>query len=230
MKLYHDPFSAPARAVRCFLLDEGVAFDEHVIGLMSGDHLAEGFDAVNPNRQVPVLVDGAFHLTESAAILKYLADKYHSSAYPHDIQARARVNETMDWFNTGFLFNFVYALVYTSILPEFTTMSVVSRSDIEHMGAVKSRKYLNVLDRHMLAGHDYLCGNDITIADYHGAALANMGTAVEFDFSRYPNVTAWLARMAERAGWEPSFAAFNGFVAAMRAEPERMKALLATHP
>jgi hypothetical protein len=36
--------------------------------------------------------------------------------------------------------------------------------------------------------------------------------------------------MADRPGWEPAFAAFNGFVAAMRVEPERMKALLATHP
>lgn len=230
MKLYHDPFSAPARAVRCFMLDEGMTFDEQVIDLMSGDHFGEGYDAVNPNRQVPVLVDGEFHLTESAAILKYLADKFHSSAYPQGLRARARVNETMDWFNTGFLFNFVYCLVYTSILPDFTSMNAISRADIEHMGAVKSRRYLDVLDRHMLAGHDYLCGDEITIADYHGAALANMGTAVDFDFTRYPNVTAWLARMADRPGWEPSFAAFNGFVAAMRMEPERMKALLATHP
>ena len=151
MKLYHDPFSAPARAVRCFMLDEGMTFEEQVIDLMSGDHFGEGYDAVNPNRQVPVLVDGEFHLTESAAILKYLADKFHSSAYPQGLRARARVNETMDWFNTGFLFNFVYCLVYTSILPDFTSMNAISRADIEHMGAVKSRKYLDVLDRHMLA-------------------------------------------------------------------------------
>jgi glutathione S-transferase len=230
MKLYHDPFSAPARAVRCFMLDEGIPCDEHVINLMAGDHLAEGYEAVNPNRQVPVLVDGHFRLGESAAILKYLADKYHSPAYPDDLRQRARVNEAMDWFNTGFLFNFCYCLVYTSILPVFTAMNAVSRADIEHMGALKSRHYLGVLDRHMLAGHHFLCGDDITIADYHGAALANMGTAVDFDFGRYPNVSAWLARMADRPGWEPAFAAFNGFVAAMRAEPERMKALLATHP
>ncbi len=230
MKLYHDPFSAHARAVRCFMLDEGCPFDEEISELMSGDQLTEGFDGVNPNRQVPVLVDGGFHLTESAAILKYLADKLHSPTYPQGLKARARINETMDWFNTGFLFNFAYCLVYTSILPDFTSMNAISRADIEHLGAVKSRKYLEVLDRHMLAGHDYLCGDEITIADYHGAALTNMGTAVNFDFTRYPNVTAWLARMADRPGWEPSFAAFNGFVAAMRAEPERMKVLLATHP
>lgn len=230
MKLYHDPFSAPARAVRCFMLDEGLPFDEEIIELMSGDHLAEGYDEINPNRQVPVLVDGAFRLTESAAILKYLADKFSSSAYPRDIEARARVNEAMDWFNTGFLFNFAYCLVYTSILPEFTTMNAVSRTDIVQLGGRKARKYLEVLDRHILAGHNYLCGNEITIADYHGAALANMGTVVDFDFSPYPNVAAWLTRMTGRPDWEPSFAAFNGFVAALRAEPDRMKVLLATHP
>jgi hypothetical protein len=50
----------------------------------------------------PWLEDDDFHLTESSAILKYLADKIGSPAYPKDLKARAKVNEVMDWINTNF--------------------------------------------------------------------------------------------------------------------------------
>ena len=230
MKLYHDPLSTPSRAVVSFLIDQGIAYDEEVIDLLAGDHLAPAYGSVNPNRQVPALEDDGFRLTEGSAILKYLADKYASPAYPADLRARARVNETLDWFNTNFHTFFCYFTVYTSILPDFSSMNAVSRADIEHLGALKSRKYFETLDRHMLKGHDFVCGNDITIADYLGASFATMGEAINYDLTRYPNVTAWIARMKNRAGWEPAYATLNGFLSAMRAEPDRMAAVLAAHP
>ena len=54
------------------------------------------FSAINPNQAVPVLQDGEFRLTESSAILKYLADRVGSPSYPRKLQMRARVNEAMD--------------------------------------------------------------------------------------------------------------------------------------
>jgi glutathione S-transferase len=66
---------------------------------------------------VPVLEDGSFRLTESSAILKYLADKVRSPAYPTDLQKRARVNERMDWLNTGFYRDFSYGFLYPQIFP-----------------------------------------------------------------------------------------------------------------
>jgi len=57
-----------------------------------------GYAAVNPSRQVPVLDDDGFLLSESSAILKYVADKIGSPAYPKDPKKRAKINELMDWF------------------------------------------------------------------------------------------------------------------------------------
>lgn len=230
MKLYHDPLSAPSRAVVSFLIDQGIAYEEHVIDLMAGDHLAPTYGTVNPNRQVPALEDDGFRLTEGSAILKYLGDKYASPAYPVGLASRARVNETLDWFNTNFHTYFCYYMVYTSILPEYTSMNAVSRADIEHLGAIRSRKYFEILERHMLKGRDFVCGDEITIADYLGLAFVTMGEIINYDLTRYPNVTAWIARMKARAGWEPAYATCNGFLSAMRAEPERIAALLAAHP
>ena len=230
MKLYHDPLSAPSRAVVSFLIDEGLAFDEEIVDLMAGDHLQPAYGMINANRQVPALVDDGFRLTEGSAILKYLGDKYASPAYAVDPHARARINEALDWFNTNFHTYFCHYMVYTSILPDYTSMNAVSRADLEHLGALRSRKYFEILDRHMLKDRDFVCGDEISIADYLGAAFVTLGETISYDLRRYPNVTAWVARMKSRAGWEPAYATCNGFLSALRADPERMAAVLAAHP
>jgi len=49
-----------------------------VIDLFSGEHYHPPYEAINPHHLAPVLQDGDFRLTESSAILKYLADKIDS--------------------------------------------------------------------------------------------------------------------------------------------------------
>jgi len=117
MKLYMHPVSMTSRSVRLFIAESGIKVDEQVVDLMTGEHYKEPFVAVNPNRQVPVLEDGDFRLTESSAILKYLADKFESPAYPKDLRQRAKVNEMMDWFNTNFYRDWAYGFIYPQIWP-----------------------------------------------------------------------------------------------------------------
>jgi len=66
---------------------------------------------INPNGLVSVLKDGYFRLTESSAILKYIAGKNGSPAYPTELKVRARVNEMMNWFNASFYKNVGCGLV-----------------------------------------------------------------------------------------------------------------------
>src|ERR687898_2489411 len=115
MKLYMHPVSMTSRPVRLFIAENGIDVDEQIVDLMAGEHYQEPFTVINPNRLVPVLEDGDFRLTESSAILKYLADSIDSPAYPKDLRKRARVNEMMDWLNTGFYRDFGYGLVYPQI-------------------------------------------------------------------------------------------------------------------
>jgi glutathione S-transferase len=103
MKLYMHPISMTSRPVRLFIADNKLEVEEQVIDLMTGEHHKEPFASINPSRLVPVLEDGNFRLTESSAILKYLADKIDSPAYPKDLKQRAKVNEMMDWLNSSLL-------------------------------------------------------------------------------------------------------------------------------
>ena len=217
MKLYYHPVSTVSRPIVLFAADNNIALEYQVVDLMTGEHLKPPYAAINPSQLVPVLDDGDFRLTESSAILKYLADKIDSPAYPKDLRKRARVNEMMDWLNTGFYRDFGYGLVYPQILP-----GQKRRSDEAHAGTVqwgkeKTKVWLNVLDQHLLgSGKKFLCGDEITIADYLGAAMVSLGEVIHCDLARYPNLARWYAAMKARPNWAKVNEVFYGMVGALK--------------
>src|SRR5262249_7425111 len=117
MKLYYHPVSTACRPVMMLAADDNIALEYVTVDLFTGEHMKEPYGKINPNRQIPVLEDGDFRMTESSAILKYLAEKTGSASYPKDLQKRARVNETMDWFNTGCYRDLGYGLIYAQLFP-----------------------------------------------------------------------------------------------------------------
>lgn len=92
MRLHYHPVSTTSRTVVWFAQEQGIALDLQVIDLFTGEQCGERFAAINPNCLVPVLEEGDFRLTESSAILKYLADRAQSAAYPTELKARARTD------------------------------------------------------------------------------------------------------------------------------------------
>ncbi|MCU0805643.1 MAG: glutathione S-transferase family protein [Burkholderiales bacterium] len=78
MKLYGCHNTRSFRAV--WALEEcGAAYDYAFVNLFKGEGRKPEFLAVNPGGKLPVLVDGDFTLTESGAIVAYLADKFPES-------------------------------------------------------------------------------------------------------------------------------------------------------
>ena len=174
MKLYMHPVSMTSRPVRLFIAENGIDVDEQMVDLMVGEHYQEPFASINPNRLVPVLEDGDFRLTESSAILKYLADKINSPAYPKDLKQRAKVNEMMDWFNTNFYREYAYGWIYPQLFPHHRRPTDEVHQATIAWGKERAKGWLQVLNDYWL-GPDkpYLCGDKITIADYFGVESAD---------------------------------------------------------
>jgi glutathione S-transferase len=215
MKLYMHAVSTACRPVRLLIAENGIACDEETVDILSRAHYQEPYASLNPNRMVPLLEDGDFRLTEASAMMKYLADKYDLPAYPKDLKKRAKVNEMMDWLNTQFYRDFGYGLVYPQIFPGHKR-----RSDEAHAGAIAwgqrgAKNWLQILNDYWIGPNKpYLCGNDITIADYFGAGLVSIGELIDCDLSAYPNVKRWLGNVKKLKSWNEVNEVFNGFTAA----------------
>lgn len=218
MKLYCDPLSTTCRPILLLAAEHDLRLELQHVDLLSNENRGAGYGAINPNHIVPYLVDGDHEMGEGSAIMKYLAVKAASPTYPADPKARAKVNEAMDWFNTHFYRDFVYFLVYPQILPPDHKPEAEILPGMMRYGAYKSAKWLGVLDQHMLAESPFVCGQDITLADYMGAGYVSMAWTVGFDLSPYPKVQAWLARMSARPSWPIANAAFNGWISAVEAQ------------
>ncbi|RYH11365.1 glutathione S-transferase family protein [Tropicimonas sp. IMCC6043] len=216
MKLHMHPASITSRPVRLFMADKGIEAEEVVVDLMTGAHHQDPFMSFNPNRLVPVLEDGDLKLTESSAILKYLADKYDLPEYPKDLKARARVNEMMDWVNTNFYRDWGYNLCYPQLFPHHQRPSAEGQEVTVRWGSEKSKFWLQVLNDYWLGdGREWLTGDEITIADYFAGSVVALGDMIRYDFSAYPNVSAWLARVKALPNWKPVSEALDGFAGSL---------------
>jgi len=214
MKLYMHPVSTVCRPVRLLCAENGIKLEEETVDLMTGAHHQEPFCSLNPNRQVPLLVDDDLRLSEGSAILKYIAEKYQLSAYPADIKKRAKINEVMDWLNTGFYRDFGYNLVYPQLFPHHKRRSDEAHAGTIDWGQQASKKWLQLLNDYWIGPHNqFLCGNELTIADYFGACMVTIGDLVGCEFKDYPNVQRWLANMKKLKNWGEVNQVFSGFVA-----------------
>ncbi len=219
MKLYAHPASTTSRPVMQFLADNRIDHEFQVVDIFKGEQYGEAYSKLNPNHMVPMLEDGDFRLTESAAILRYLADKIGSPAYPSDLKSRARVNEVMDWFNSNFYRDWGYGLIYPQVFPHLKRAEAAVQAGTVAWGCDKSKACLQLLNDHWLGSKPYLGGSDITIADYFGFALTTAGELIHCDFSAYPNIARWLATLKKRSSYGAVYEVFNGFVGSTKDQP-----------
>jgi glutathione S-transferase len=216
MKLYYHPASTTCRAVMLGAAEMGVALDYELVDLMKGAHLSAGYAAVNPNCLVPCLEDGTFRLTESATILRFLADSVGSPAYPQDLRQRARVNEAMDWINSNLYKDLGYGLVYPQLFPHHRRPTEEGQQATLQWAQARTRHWLKVLDTwHLQDGRPFLCGTGATIADYLGASILSLLELVRADLSPYPNVSRWYADVKALKGWPGVNEVFEGFKASL---------------
>ena len=217
MQLYMNPISTTCRMITMFAASEGISLDTVLIDLMNGEQRQPEYLKINPNGLVPLLEDDGFYLSESGAILRYLAAKANSSAYPTNIQERARVDEAMEWFYSNFYKDIGYGLVYPQILPHHKRPTAESQNVTVTWARAKSEHWLGILDKNMIGTDNrYIYGDRITLADYVGAEMVGLGELIQCEYRDFPNVQRWMATMKDLPKWHETHAAYDGFVNSLR--------------
>jgi len=89
LRLYHNPQSR-STTVHTMLHELAEPFEIVPVDLKAGDHKAPAFLKINPMGKIPVLVDGDAIVTETPAILTYLADKYPKAGLAPAVDAPER--------------------------------------------------------------------------------------------------------------------------------------------
>ncbi|HEY8880827.1 MAG TPA: glutathione S-transferase N-terminal domain-containing protein, partial [Roseateles sp.] len=154
-----------------------------------------GYLAMNPNALVPVLIDGDFVLWESNSICRYLAtQRYATTLLPTEAQARARVEQWMDW-QAGELNN-AWRVVFMALVrgqpatPEAIAASVASWN--RHMG---------MLDAQLARTGAHVCGAAFTLADVVLGLSTQRWKNAPIERVELPAVEAWMQRLRNRPGF-----------------------------
>ena len=139
MRLYEF---APTRSIRArWMLQElGEEFEAVTVNLMTGDHRRPEFLKINPAGRVPTLVDGDLVITESVAIVLYLAERDPQRRFlPRDIMLRSQVYRWLLFAATELEQPLWRIARHTALYPQELRLSAepsLARQDIAEMTAV----------------------------------------------------------------------------------------------
>ncbi|ACB25303.1 glutathione S-transferase family protein [Methylobacterium radiotolerans] len=193
MKLYHHPLSGHAHRARLFLSLVDAPHELIEVDLKAGAHKTPAFLALNPFGQVPVLDDDGVIVSDSNAILVYVAKRLGRSDWlPEDPRGAAAVQRWLSVAAGELAYGPAAARLITVFGAKFSPEEVIGRA----------HTLLGRIEAH-LDGRDWLAAERPTIADvavYSYLARAPEGNV---DLSGYPRVEAFLRRVEGLPGFVP---------------------------
>lgn len=197
MRVLGRSSSINVRKVLWTCTEIGVDVEREDWGIGSRPTSDPAFLALNPNAQVPVLVDGEVVLWESNTICRYLAMRHRRfDLLPRQAEPRARVEMWMDWqatdLNAAWRYAFL-ALVRNS--PDHCDTAAIRRS------VDQWNRLMGLLDGQLAATGAYVAGEGFTLADVVLALSANRWLSTPMDRPALRHVGAWLDRMSTRVGF-----------------------------
>ncbi len=191
MQLYEF---APTRSIRVrWMLQElGVDFESITVNLAAGEHHHPEFLKINPTGKLPVLVDNDLVLTESVAILLYLAEKYsHKELLPVDIKQRSQVYRWLLFTATELEQPLWRIARHTSLYPKHLRLTAevsLARQDFTDMVAVMEE---------YMQERQFIVGNTATVADFICAYTLDWANEVQL-LDNCPQLLQYMERMYAR--------------------------------
>jgi glutathione S-transferase len=225
MRLYH---CSDARSFRVlWALEElGLPYELHVLPFPPRLHAPE-YLTVNPLGTIPLFMDGPTTMTESGAIVQYLAETYGDGALkmtPADPAYGAWLN----WLHFGeatLTFPQTLVLRYRMLEPEERRQPQVAADYAKWFLA-----RLRGVEAALADGRDYLCADRFTAADISVGFPLLLAERIGLSTGFRPGVSAYWARLQTRESFRRAKAAQSEAAKAQGVEGHQLEAFLANHP
>lgn len=188
INLYYWP-TPNGHKITMFLEEAGLDYQINPVDISAGDQFKPEFLAFSPNNRMPAIIDTdpadsgePISVFESGAILWYLAEKT-GRFLPTDIRGRKNVSEWLFWQVGGLGPMAGQNHHFVQYAPEKLPYAI-SRYVNE------TNRLYGVLDRR-LAKHDFLAGNDYTIADMAAYPWVVPWKRQQQELDAFPSLRRW---------------------------------------
>lgn len=155
--MIHVYYAAPSiygRKVLAVLDEKELDYEIKKMSFAAQDHLKPDYLALNPNGEIPTLVDGEFTVYESTAIIEYINDEYpEPPLMPEDSEGRARVRMIEDYCDLH-----IYPEIIRCLLKKVLKKEELNADDVKALAQRVQR-----LDS-FLAGKTWIAG-EFSLAD-----------------------------------------------------------------
>lgn len=194
IKLFRHPLSGHAHRVELLLSLLKLPTELVFVDLAKGAHKQAEFLAINPFGQVPAIDDNGTVLSDSNAILVYLAKKYDSSGrwLPAEPLAAAKVQRWLSVAAGQIAAGPATARLITVFGAPYDAESTIARS----------HALLKVVEQE-LTNSPFLAGSTPTLADVASYTYIAHAPEGNVSLADYPQVRAWLARIEALPGFVP---------------------------
>lgn len=199
LTIYGRKTSSNVQAVMWGLTELGLTAQRIDVGGRHGGLDTDAFGALNPNRLIPVLIDGdGPPLWESNTILRYLGNRYGAGPiWPEPAQDRAQVDMWMEWGKTTLTNAFTVPIFWSRV----RTMAK-DRDQAALDAAVRNFDHLLERLDAQLAHQDYVTGAEFTLADVVLGHIFFRYYDIDIPRRSHPPVDAWYQRLAARAAFQ----------------------------
>lgn len=183
------------------------------IALFKNEQKEEAFQKINEIGKVPAIDDDGFCLSESNAIIRYLAKKTDSPLYSGSIKEIAVIDRWID-FGTLHVTNAMMKIFFSTLIAPVRDLEPDERSVKEGYAWLKTR-FLSVLEK-QLSSSLYLAGPALTLADIVLLAGLDPVDIFEIDLSPYPKLTAWRAQLMQADWYKQCHNSFEDEITALK--------------
>ncbi|WP_299663660.1 glutathione S-transferase family protein [uncultured Ruegeria sp.] len=173
----------------------GLEHQRHDLGHRFGGLDSADFQALNPNRTIPVLQDGNnAPLWETGAILRYLAAQYGDEVFwPSEPPRRAEIDKWAEWAKLNIAMAFTvpvfWRLVRTPTAQRDETAILQAVTDLESK--------LKIADA-QLGETRYLSGDEFTLADIQLGHILYRYYDIDIDRAALPHLRRYYETLTER--------------------------------